>query len=136
MQVCAQVTGNDAAVALGGLAGNFELNVMMPVIAHNLLQSVQLLARGVVAFSERCVRGLQADRRRCEELVEQSLAMVTALAPVLGYDRAAQLAKKAYESGKTVRQVASEENVLSATELARLLDPWPMTEPGVPGKTR
>ena len=106
MQVCAQVIGNDAAIALGGLSGNFELNVMMPVMAHNLLQEIELLARAVRLFTDRCIRGLQADRRRCESLVEQSLAMVTALAPALGYDRAAQLAKQAFESGRTVREVA------------------------------
>ena len=134
MQVCAQVTGNDAAVSLCGLSGNFELNVMMPAMAHNLLQSVELLARGVGVFTERCVRGLEADRKRCESLIEQSLAMVTSLAPVLGYDRAAQIAKRAYETGRTVREVAREEQVLSEAELDRLLDPRPMTEPGIPGK--
>jgi len=136
LQACAQVVGNDTAVTLGGLSGNFELNVMMPLITHNLLQSVTLLANAAELFSERCVKGLQADRQRCESLIEQSLAMCTALAPVIGYDRAAQVAKKAHESGKTVREVAREEQVLPDAELARLLDPRPMTEPGVPGKTR
>jgi len=136
IQVCAQVVGNDATVTIGGLSGNFELNVMMPLIAHNLLQSVSLLANAARQFSERCIKGLQADRQRCESLIEQSLAMCTALAPAIGYDRAAQVAKKAYETGKTVREVAREERVLSETELERLLDPRPMTEPGVPGRTR
>jgi fumarate hydratase class II len=136
MQVCVQVVGNDAAVALGGLSGNFELNVMMPVMAFNLLQSVDLLARAVNQFTERCLSGLQADRGRCESLVEQSLAMCTALAPVIGYDRAAQVAKKAFETGKTVREVAREEEILPEEELEKVLDPRPMTEPGVPGKTR
>jgi fumarate hydratase class II len=130
------VVGNDTAVTLGGLSGNFELNVMMPLITHNLLQSVTLLANAAEQFSGRCVKGLQADRQRCESLIEQSLAMCTALAPVIGYDRAAQIAKKAHESGKTVREVAREEQVLPDAELERLLDPRPMTEPGVPGKTR
>jgi len=136
MQVCAQVIGNSAAVTLGGLAGNFELNVMMPVISHNLLQSIALLASACKQFETRCIRGLQANRERCEGLVEQSLAMCTALAPVIGYDRAAKIAKQAHESGKTVRQVALETKVLPEAELAALLDPRPMTEPGVPGKTR
>jgi fumarate hydratase class II len=136
LQACAQVVGNDTAVTLGGLSGNFELNVMMPLITHNLLQSVTLLANAAEQFSGRCVKGLQADRQRCESLIEQSLAMCTALAPVIGYDRAAQIAKKAHESGKTVREVAREEQVLPDAELERLLDPRPMTEPGVPGKTR
>jgi fumarate hydratase class II len=136
MQVCAQVIGNDAAITVGGLAGNFELNVMMPVMAHNLLGSIAFLAGAVTQFSGRCVAGLQADRRRCESLVEESLAMCTALAPVIGYDRAAQIAKEAHSSGRTVRQVAREQQVLPDEELDRLLDPRPMTEPGVPGRTR
>jgi fumarate hydratase class II len=136
MQVCAQVIGNDAAITVGGLAGNFELNVMMPVMAHNLLGSIAFLAGAVTQFSGRCVAGLQADRQRCESLVEESLAMCTALAPVIGYDRAAQIAKEAHSSGRTVRQVAREQQVLPDEELDRLLDPRPMTEPGVPGRTR
>ncbi len=136
MQVCAQVVGNDATISLGGLSGNFELNVMMPVMAHNLLSSIDLLANAATQFSNRCVKGLQANRERCESLVEESLAMCTALAPVIGYDRAAQIAKEAYQNGRTVRQVADEQQTLPAEELERLLDPRPMTEPGVPGKTR
>ncbi len=112
MQVCAQVVGNDATITLGGLAGNFELNVMMPVMAHNLLQSIDLLANVVGQFNERCLQGLVADRQRCEALIEESLAMCTALAPVIGYDRAAAIAKQAHETGKTVRQVALAEKVL------------------------
>jgi fumarate hydratase class II len=134
IQVCAQVVGNDAAVTLGGLSGNFELNVMMPLIAHNLLQSIEILARAVTQFTQKCVLGLEADRRRCEALVEESLAMATALAPAIGYDRAAQIAKKAFESGKTVRETALAEKVLSREELEDILDPRPMTEPGVPGR--
>jgi fumarate hydratase, class II len=134
LQVCAQVIGNDAAITLGGLAGNFELNTMMPVMTHNLLQAIELLARGTTLFAQRCVAGLAANRERCEGLVEQSLAMVTSLAPVIGYDRAAQLAKKAYDSGRTIRQIALEEQILQADQLDRLLDPWPMTEPGVAGQ--
>jgi len=136
LQVCAQVVGNDAAVTLGGLSGNFELNVMMPLIAYNLLQSIVLMTNGARNFADRCIRGLEADRERCEEQVERSLAMVTALVPKLGYDRAAEIAKKAVESGKTVRELILKENLLPEEELARLLDPGPMTEPGIPGKTR
>ncbi len=136
LQVCAQVVGNDATVALGGLSGNFELNVMMPVMVHNLLQSVDLLSNAVNAFTGRCLQGLEADRDRCESLVEQSLAMCTALAPVIGYDRAAEIAKAAYASGRTVRAVALEQGILPAAELERLLDPRPQTEPGIAGKTR
>jgi fumarate hydratase class II len=136
MQVCAQVIGNDAAISLGGLSGNFELNVMMPVMAHNLLQSIDLLANVATQFTERCLKGLEADRERCEALIEESLAMCTALAPEIGYDRAAEIAKKAYESGQTVREVALAEKVLPDYELEHLLKPRPMTEPGIPGKTR
>jgi fumarate hydratase class II len=136
MQVCAQVVGNDAAITLGGLSGNFELNVMMPVMTHNLLSSIALLSAAATQFSNRCVKGLEANRERCESLVEESLAMCTALAPAIGYDRAAQIAKEAYQNGRTVRQVANEQQILPAEELENLLDPRPMTEPGVPGKTR
>mgnify|MGYP001312395380 CR=1 FL=1 len=136
IQVCAQVIGNDAAVTLGGLSGNFELNVMMPVIALNLLQSIDLLGGAVAAFEERCLRDLLADRERCEGLVEESLAMCTALAPQIGYDRAAEIAKLAYQSGKTVRKIAAEKLDMTEEELEHLLDPRPMTEPGIPGKTR
>jgi len=132
IQVCAQVIGNDAAITLGGLAGNFELNVMMPMMAHNLLQSISLLSNAVRLFAERCVEGLTANRERSEQLVEQSLAMVTILAPVIGYDRAAELAKQAAQSGRTIREVVEEAKLLDASELDKLLDPWPMTEPGLP----
>ncbi len=136
MQVCAQVIGNDAAITLGGLSGNFELNVMMPVMTYNLLQSIELLTNAVDLFDERCLQGLVADRERCEGLIEESLAMCTALAPVIGYDNAAAIAKRAHETGKTVREIALEEKVLPDYELEHLLDPRPMTETGIPGKTR
>jgi fumarate hydratase class II len=135
LQVCAQVIGNDTVIALGGLSGNFELNVMMPVMTYNLLQSIDLLTNAVTVFTSRCLQGLEADRARCEALVEESLAMCTALAPVIGYDRAAEIAKQAYASGRTVRAVAMESGVLPADELERLLDPRSQTEPGIPGKT-
>ncbi|WP_429886464.1 class II fumarate hydratase [Geoalkalibacter halelectricus] len=136
MQVCAQVIGNDAALSLGGLSGNFELNTMMPMMSHNLLQSIELLSNAARLFGARCVQSLKADRARCEGLVEQSLAMVTALAPQLGYDQAAAIAKQAWEQGRTVREVVLEGGLLSAEELERILDPRPMTEPGIAGKTR
>jgi fumarate hydratase class II len=131
IQVCAQVIGADAAITIGGLAGNFELNVMMPMMTHNLLQAIALLGNAVRLFSDRCVSGLQANRERCAELVEQSLAMVTILAPVIGYDRAADLAKQASMSGKTIRETVREAKLLSEEELERILDPRPMTEPGL-----
>ncbi len=130
IQVAAQVIGNDAAVTLGGLGGNFELNTMMPLIAHNLLQSVTLLANVCDVFTDKCVKGLKADEARANEMVEKSLAMCTALAPIIGYDEAAAIAKEAYASGRTVREIAREKGILSDEELERVLDPWRMTEPG------
>ena len=132
LQVCAQTIGNDAAVTLGGLSGNFELNVMMPMMAHNLLQSIDLLTNSVTQFDQRCLQGLTANRERCEELVEQNLAMCTILAPVLGYDKAAALAKQAAESGQTIREVVCASGLIPDDEIDRLLDPRQMTEPGLP----
>jgi fumarate hydratase class II len=133
MMVAVQVLGNDTAIVVAGQAGNFELLAMLPVMAHNLLQSIALLARGAENFAVRCVEGLRANPERCREGIEQSLAMCTALAPEIGYEAAAEIAKEAYRTGKTVRQVALEKKVLSAERLAHLLDPWRMTEPGLPG---
>jgi fumarate hydratase class II len=131
VMVCAQVVGNDATVALGGMAGNFDLNVMMPVIAFNLLQSIEILAAACKLLSERCIEGLEADRERCREMVERSLAMCTALAPKIGYDAAAAIAKEAFASGQTVREVASAKRLMSAAELDALLDPRGQTEGGM-----
>ncbi len=131
LQACAQTIGNDAAITLGGLSGNFELNVMMPLLAHNLLQSINLLTNSVTQFDRHCLQGLEANRERCEELVEQSLAMCTILAPVLGYDQAAALAKQAAESGQTIREVVQASGLLPDDEIDRLLDPRQMTEPGL-----
>ncbi|MBU0517421.1 class II fumarate hydratase [bacterium] len=129
LQVCAQVIGNDAAVTWGGAAGNFELNVMMPVMAHNLLESITLLSNAVTAFSDRCVAGIEADEERSAEMIEKSLAMCTSLSPIIGYLAAADIAKEAYKTGRTVREVAREKGVMSDEELKRALDPWSMTEP-------
>src|SRR5690606_15561620 len=133
MMVCAQVIGNDAAIAIGGQHGNFELNVMLPVMAHNLLQSIDILANGARVFAEKCVAGIEADRERCESLVEWSMAMVTSLVPRLGYDTAARIAREAYEQRRTVRELVREQGLLSDEELERLLDPRSMTEPTVGG---
>ncbi|MDX2038661.1 MAG: class II fumarate hydratase [Isosphaeraceae bacterium] len=106
LMVGAQVVGNDATIAWGNALGsNFDLNVMMPVIAYNLLQSIELLDSAVNHFADKCVAGIEADVERCNELIEQSLAMCTALAPRIGYDNAAAIAKKAYKTGRTVREV-------------------------------
>ena len=128
-QVCAQVIGNDAAIAFGGASGLLDLNVMLPVMAHNLLESERLLANAVQMFTDKCIVGLSANRERCAEQIEWSMSMVTALAPVIGYERAAALAKRAVEEGKTVRQLCLEEQVLAAEELDRLLDPASMLSP-------
>jgi fumarate hydratase class II len=131
IQVAAQVMGNDLVVALAGMGGYFELNLMMPVMAHNLLQSIQLLTKASSIFTRKCILGLKADKARCEEMVEKSLAMVTALSPHIGHDRAAEIAREAYKTGKTVREIAVQKHVLPAKKLEKILDPWKMTEPGI-----
>ncbi len=128
-QVCAQVIGNDATITFGGASGLLDLNVMLPVMAHNLLESERLLASACRMFADKCVAGLEANRERCAEQIEWSMSMVTSLAPVIGYDRASQIAKQAVAEGKTVRQVCEETNVLPAAKLEKLLDPKSMLSP-------
>jgi fumarate hydratase class II len=123
LMVCAQVVGYDAAIAWCGAAGNFELNAMMPVMAYDLLESIGLLAAASRNFADRLVDGLEADRERAGAFVEQSLAMGTALVPEIGYDKAAALVKEAYQTGKTVREVAREKSGISEARLKELLDP-------------
>jgi fumarate hydratase class II len=123
LMVCAQVIGYDATIAWCGAAGNFELNVMMPVMAYDLLESIELLAAATRNFETKLVAGLEADRERCESLVEQSLAMVTVLAPVIGYDKAAVISKDAYVAGRSIREVAREKSGLDETRLNELLNP-------------
>ena len=134
LQVAAHVMGCDTTITLCAQAGNFELNVMMPVMAHRLLEAVTFSAAVVNAFTEKCVVGIGANKERCEELIEKSLAMVTSLAPVIGYDAAAKIAKESFASGKTVREVAKAHKVLPDDRLNKILDPWRMTEPGIPEK--
>ena len=126
--VSAQVIGCDAAITVGGMQGHFELNVFKPLIAHNLLWAMELLAKGCRVFADKCVLGLQANRERCEELIERSLMLCTALAPRIGYDASAKLAQEAYKTGKTVRQLALEKGLLPKQELDVLLDVRKMTE--------
>lgn len=130
IQAGAQVIGNDAVVTFSGTFGNFELNTMLPVTAYNLLQAIELLTTASQVFARRCVAGLEADVAKCEGNIEQSLAMCTALAPEIGYDQAAKIAKIAYESGKTVREVAKEISGLNEKKLNELLDARGQTEPG------
>ena len=125
--VAAQVVGNDAAITVGGLAGQLELNVFIPVIAHNLLESIRLLANVSRLFVDRCIAGIRAKEGRAESLIEQSLAMSTALAPILGYDEAAAIAKEAYASGRTVREIALAKGVLESRDLEEALHPLRQT---------
>jgi fumarate hydratase class II len=125
--VAAQVIGNDATIALAGQSGNFELNVMLPVMAHNLLQSIEILGSAAANLTDQCIEGLEATDRG-PALVEQGLMLATALAPEIGYDKAAEISKEAYKTGKTIREVAREKTDLSEEELDRLLDARKMTE--------
>jgi fumarate hydratase class II len=128
LQACAQVIGNDTAVVTGGQWGFFELNLMMPVVAHNLLQSIELLSAASGNFAAQCVKGIKATDQG-PKLVERGLMLTTALAPVVGYDQAAAIAKEAAKTGRTIREVASERTNLSDADLARILDPIAMTKP-------
>jgi fumarate hydratase class II len=131
IMVCAQVIGNDAAIALGGLYGNFELNVMLPLIARNLLEQIALLANGASQLAAKLVDGLRANSARIEAQREGSLALATALAPHIGYDLAAEIAKESHRTGRSVRDIARERQVLPADELERALDLRRQTEPGL-----
>jgi fumarate hydratase, class II len=128
--VCAQVMGNHTTITVAGQAGNFEINVMMPVAAYNLLQSINLLATSANNFTEQCIKGIKATTRG-PEMVERGLAICTSLAPVIGYDAAAKIAKEAAKTGKTIREVAREKTDLSEADLDRILDPASMTKPGL-----
>jgi fumarate hydratase class II len=127
MQVCAQVIGFDTTVTWAGANGNFDLNVMMPVMGYNMLEGIRLLTNAVRVFSQRCIIGIVPNKERCAELVEYSMAMVTSLAPIIGYDRAAEIAKESAKTGKTVREICREWNVLPEDQLAQALDPVGMT---------
>jgi fumarate hydratase class II len=131
MMVAGQVIGNDAAILQGGLGSYFELNMMMPLMAYNLMNSIRWMANAVDAFTERCVLGIEADTQQCKENVARNLSLATGLAPVIGYDRAAEISKEAYESGRTVREVALAWDVLPEAELDKVLDPQRMTETGL-----
>ena len=126
--ICAQVMGNDQTVSIAGQSGNFELNVMMPVAAHNLLESIEILSTGSKNFSEQCIDGLEATTKG-PQMVNQGLAICTALAPKIGYDKAADIAHKASLSGETIKEVALKETDLSSDDLDVILEPLSMTEP-------
>ena len=118
--LCAQVMGNDVAINIGGASGNFELNVFRPLIAHNFLQSVRLLADGMQSFHEHCALGITANRARIDELLTRSLMLVTALNPHIGYDKAAEIAKRAHHEGVSLREAA----IASGHLTAQQFDAW------------
>jgi len=132
MMIAARVAGNHTTITVAGSRGNFELNVMMPVLADALLESITLLANGSRVFAERCVTGIQADEERCRELLERNPSIATALNPYIGYDRASEVAKEAAKEGVSVREVVRRRGLLSEEELERALDVRGMTEPGLP----
>ncbi len=130
MQVCARVIGNDITMSFSGAGGGqFQLNIMMPVMGATALESVRLLANSCRAFVEFCMDGLEANVAMCAAGVEQSLSMVTSLNPLIGYEKAAALTKEAFKSGKTIRQLCEDEKILESDQLKQALDPWRMTEP-------
>ena len=128
--LCAQVFGNDVALNIGGASGNFELNVFKPVIIHNFLQSVRLLADGMASFEEHCARGIEANRERIADLMERSLMLVTALAPHIGYDKAAKIAKQAHRDGTTLKEAALALGYVTEQQFAEWIKPEDMTHPG------
>ena len=127
--LCAQVMGNDVAIGIGGASGNFELNVFKPLLAHNLLQSIRLLADGMHSFERHCVQGITANRERIAELLERSLMLVTALAPHIGYDKAAEIAKRAHQEGMTLKDAALALGYVSAEDYERWVVPAEMIYP-------
>ncbi|EAQ82560.1 class II fumarate hydratase [Blastopirellula marina] len=130
MQVCARVIGNDGTITMSGATGgNFQLNIMMPVMGQTTLESIRLLASSCDAFVEFCSDGLEANEEACNASVEQSLSMCTSLNPLIGYDKAAAMAKEAFKSGKTIRELAQEQGEIAETDLTKALDPWRMTFP-------
>jgi fumarate hydratase class II len=133
MMVAAQVIGNDAAITVGAQHGNFELNVMLPMIAHNLLESIELLSTMTRVLADKAIAGFTINSGRIADLVDKNPIMVTALNPIIGYDNAAKIAKRAYAEGRRVKDVAAELTDLSAEELDRLLDPAELAEPGIKG---
>ena len=133
MMLCAQVMGNHVAITVGGQHGNFELNVMMPVMAHNFLESVSILAKGCDAFRTNAVEGITANRERCRELLERNPSIATALNAYIGYDEAAAVAKESAKNFESVRDVVKRRALLSDEQLDTVLNVRDMTEPGIPG---
>jgi len=129
VMLCCQVFGNDVAITVGGASGNFELNVFKPLIAHNFVQSVRLLADGMYSFEEYCVRGMAANHGRIAQLMERSLMLVTALTPYIGYDRAAEIAKRAHHEGSTLKQAALALGYVTEQQFEQWVRPADMVHP-------
>jgi fumarate hydratase class II len=130
MQLTARVMGNDTAITMAGAGGgNFQLNIMMPMMAHTVLESIHLLASGTESFCDFCIDEMEPNEQACEASVEQSLSMCTSLNPLIGYEQAAKLAKEAFASGQTIRELCIEKKILPEGQLTEALDPWSMTEP-------
>ncbi len=134
--ICFQVLGNDTTITYAAQAGQLELNVMMPVIIHNMLQSLTILNNGMATFIDRCVTGIVANEKRCEEYAFKSASLVTALAPYIGYERSASIAKEQIQTGRDIRDIVRERNVLPEEDLLEILKPQAMTEPGIAGQGR
>ena len=131
MMVCAQVMGNDITISIGNERGNFQLNVMMPVIAHNLIESISILGRSVKILADKAIRDFTVNTERIGSLIDKNPVLVTTLNPVIGYEKAAAIAKQAYRERRALKDVALEETDLSAEELDRLLDATVMTRGGI-----
>ena len=131
--VAAQVIGNDAAITVAGQSGNFQLNVMLPVIAHNLLQSIALLANAARVLADSAIAGFTVNQARLDDALDRNPILVTALNPVIGYEKGAAIAKRAYKEGRPIREVAERETDLSRAELEKLLDPLELTKGGIKG---
>ena len=129
--VCAQVIGNDATIAMGGQAGNFQLNVMLPVVTYNLLQSIELLANACTCLADKAITGFTVNTDNINRALDRNPILVTALNPVIGYEKGAAVAKEAYKQGRPVKDIAREMTDLTDEELDRLLDPTGLTEGGI-----
>ena len=133
-QAAFQIFGNDVTITLAAESGQLELNAFEPVIFYNLFQAVDLLGHAAATFTDNCICGIQADAARCKAMVENSVGTATALCPYLGYTKAAEIAKKAVRENRNLRELVLEERLMDEEELDRVLDPYAMTEPGIPGK--
>ena len=129
--VCAQVIGNDVTITMAGQSGNFQLNVMLPVVTYNLLQSIELLANAVVCLADKAIRGFTVNQSNLDRALDRNPILVTALNPVIGYEKGVAVAKKAYAEGRPVKDVAREMTDLTDEELDRLLDPASLTQGGI-----